>query len=409
MNKSDVSFSDIPDVPGVYRFIGAGKKILYVGKATSLRDRVRSYFVDDIRDVRSPLIEKIISDAVTIEWEETDSVLEALILEAKLIKKHKPIGNTREKDNKSFNYVVITDEEVPRILLVREREIATSVSLPYKVKKIFGPFPQGKVLKEGLKVIRKIFPFYDTSFPITKTLSPAQEKTVTFNRSIGLFPSTDVAAYKKTVRHIALLFDAKKGALLKELEKDMQQYAKEKKFEEAAGVKKKLFALKHIQDITLIREDLKRPSAGFRVEAFDTAHLQGASPRGVMVVLEDGEPKKQLYRTFTIRTAKGGDDLAALAEIIERRAKHDEWTFPDLVVVDGGKTHLTYAQRMLEKVGITAPVVSVVKDEKHRPKSILGDRKLIHTHEADVLLANAEAHRFSISKHRRALRRRSGT
>lgn len=407
MKKSDVSFSDIPDAPGVYSFCDAKKKILYVGKATSLRDRIKSYFIQDLSVVRSPLVAKVIDDAVEVVWEETDSVLEALILEAKRIKQHSPVGNTREKDNKSFNYVGITDEKVPRVLLIRGRELSLGLpTINYQLKTIFGPFPAGKTLKEALKVVRKIFPFYDTKFSMDGALTPAQQKTVAFNRSIGLFPEDTGAAYRRAVRHIELLFDAQKEALITKLEKEMHTHAKAKRFEDASRAKKQLFALRHIQDISLIRDDLKNPISDFRVEAYDVAHLRGDEARGVMVVIEDGEVRKDLYRVFTIKTAKAGDDIAALKEVIERRALHKEWHIPHLVVIDGGRTHLTHAKKALASSGMNVPVVAVVKDERHRPKDILGEGHLARRHEADILLANAEAHRFSISRHRLALRKK---
>src|SRR3990167_10967228 len=118
-NKPD--FSRIPDSPGVYFFLGKNKKVLYIGKATSLRDRTRSYFAGALAEVRSPLIATMVAQAVSIDWRATDSVLEALLLEASLIKTYKPKANTDLKDDKSFNYVVITKEGFPRVLVIRGR------------------------------------------------------------------------------------------------------------------------------------------------------------------------------------------------------------------------------------------------------------------------------------------------
>lgn len=406
MKREDIDFKKLPDTPGVYRFIGARREVLYVGKATSLRDRVKSYFVNDIAEVRSPLIAKIIDDAKKIEWDEADSVLDALILEAKQIKQYQPIGNTDNKDNKSWNYVVITNEAFPRVLITRERELNTKFSKKH-VKELFGPFTSAGSLRAALKIIRKIFPFFDTPFAVDGVLSPAQEKTLRFNQSIGLYPQEfDEKQYKKDIRAIIDLFSAKKDRLIKRLEKEMHTHAKKEEFEEAEMKKRQLFALQHIQDVTLIKEDLKQPTtAEFRVEAYDIAHIRGEAARGVMVAVIDGEAQPKEYRTFTIRNAKGGDDYAALDEIIERRAKHREWPYPKLVVIDGGKAHLNRAKKTLQDNGIDAQVVSVVKDERHRPREILGPGSLTITHEPAILLANTEAHRFAISKHRRAFRK----
>lgn len=407
MKKSDVDFKKLPDEPGVYRFLNENGEILYIGKATSLRDRVRSYFATDIGEIRSPLIAKIVTDSAKVEWDETDSVLEALILEAKLIKKHLPPGNTDQKDNKSFAYLVVTKEKFPRFLVVRERELSGAFA-PNMVKNLFGPFMSAAQLREALKIVRKIFPFYDTPFSVDGALSPSQKKTLSFNRAIGLYPQeTGEKEYAKTVRYLTTLFEGKKASLLKSLEKEMSRAAKDERFEDAAVLRRQVFALTHIRDITLIKEEYKKPdSAEFRIEAYDTAHIRGDSPRGVMAVVVDGEPMKAEYRTFTIRKAKAGDDYAALAEIIERRAKHREWQYPQLVVIDGGAAHLKLAKQYLKYAGIDADVVSVVKDERHRPREILGSPKIAHAHESSILLANAEAHRFSIGRHRRAMRNR---
>lgn len=425
MDKKDINFKNIPDEPGVYRFIGPKREVLYVGKATSLRDRVKSYFQKDIAEIRSPLIAKIVKDAVTVEWDETDSVLEALILEAKSIKKYEPIGNTDNKDNKSWNYVVVTDEKFPRVLVARERELTSKFSNK-TVKHLFGPFPSSGQLRDALKIIRKIFPFFDTPFPILDVghqvygrrtaievtdlgLTSAQEKKIQFNQSIGLYPKEfNEKEYRKTIRAIVDLFSAKKETLIKRLEREMYTLAKKEEFEKAEVKKRQVFALKHIQDVTLVKDDLKKPeTAEFRVEAYDTAHIRGSEPRGVMSVVVDGEVVPSEYRTFTIRNGKAGDDYAALDEIIERRAKHREWPRPMLVVIDGGRAHLNRAKKTLKDVGMDAEVVSVVKDKKHRPREILGPGSITITHEPSILLANAEAHRFAIGKHRKALRKKT--
>lgn len=407
MKKDGVDFKKIPDSPGVYCFVGGKREILYIGKATSLRDRIKSYFSQDLSDVRSPLVAKVVEDAANVEWDVTDSVLEALILEAKLIKKYLPKGNTDLKDNKSFTYLVVTNETFPRFLVVRERELSGAFS-PKLVKKLFGPFMSASQLREALKLVRKIFPFFDTPFPVDGVLSSQKKKTLSFNQSIGLYPKElDSREYAKTVRYITTLFDGKKTSLVQSLEREMKRAAHDERFEDAALLRKQLFALTHIRDITLIRDEFKKPeSASFRIEAYDIAHIRGAEPRGVMAVVVDGEAHPSEYRTFTIRKAKPGDDISALSEVIERRARHAEWPYPHLVVVDGGATHLKHAKQFLKYAGMDADVVSVVKDERHKPREILGAPNVAYAQESSILLANAEAHRFAIGRHRRALRKR---
>jgi excinuclease ABC subunit C len=398
MDRAKVNFSKIPDAPGVY-FFKRGSVVLYVGKATSLRSRVRSYFDGALLVKRGPVVDKAIYDATKVSWEVTDSVLEALLLEARHIRKLKPYGNSQSKDDKSFNYVVITKEELPRVLTVRGRELDAKIGVAMR-KHVFGPFTQGGALKEALKIIRKIFPYFDER--------STQKKTLRFNQSIGVYPEENKAQYQKTIRHIALLFEGKKKALLKSLEREMRVLARAERFEEAEVRKHQVFALTHIRDTALLKDEYRTPDApGFRVEAYDTAHLGGSATRAVMTVVENGEPNKAEYRTFTIRTAKGADDYQALREVLERRFNHPEWAFPKLVVIDGGRAHLKVATEVLTRLKISTEVCAVVKDERHKPREILGKRSTVEAHKVAILLANSEAHRFSIGKHRRALRKSS--
>src|SRR3989344_2496640 len=166
MSAIKKSIQNPPDTPGVYFFRGRGGKILYVGKATSLKSRVRSYFSKDITETRGPLIMELLKQATSVTFEKTDSVLEALILEAHYIKKYQPPYNSIAKDDKSFNYVVLTKEAFPRILMVRGKDLADNLKpKTYKLKTIFGPFPQGLALREAMKLVRKIFPFRDKCTP----------------------------------------------------------------------------------------------------------------------------------------------------------------------------------------------------------------------------------------------------
>lgn len=397
MERETVNFHKIPDTPGVY-FFKRGREVLYVGKATSLRSRVRSYFDGRLLEKRGAVVEKAVRDATHLSWEVTDSVLEALLLEAQYIKKLKPYGNTQEKDDKSFSYVVITKEQLPRVLTLRGRELDSRVA-PQLRRKVYGPFTQGGSLKEALKIIRKIFPYFDER--------SREEKTLRFNQSIGVYPAENQRAYRNTVRHIEYLFEGKKKALLKKLESAMRRAAKAERFEEAAVLRRQVFALTHIRDTALLKDEHRVPlSAGYRIEAYDTAHLGGSATRGVMVVVENGEASTGEYRVFTIRTAKGSDDYQALREVLERRFNHPEWPFPKLIVIDGGSAHLRVAKSVLSLSDNDIEVVAVVKDERHKPKEILGKRATVESHKSSILLANHEAHRFSMSRHRRALRNR---
>ncbi len=409
----------LPDSPGVYIFRGGIRSaILYIGKATSLKSRVASYFRRDLIVTRGPILVGMVESAKSVDFIETDSVLEALILEAALIKKHQPPYNTKEKDNKSFNYVVITQENFPRVMTMRGRELESSTS---SIKYSFGPFPQGSVLREALAIVRKIFPFRDKCSPAylfnqnskvgDKSLQKRLAGKPCFNAQIGLCPGVcsgtiTKAEYAKNIQRIKLFFEGKKKTLISGLERDMKLSAKNLKFEEAGRIKRMIFALNHIQDVALLKADFLRSSgssthesAPIRIEAYDVAHISGTNVVGVMVVLEDGEPKKSEYRKFKIKTSTN-DDNASLLEMLERRFNHAEWPLPNLIVADGGTAQVNTIEKVLSILGHKIPVVGVVKDERHKPKDISGDSSLITTHKSAILLANSEAHRFAIGFHR---------
>ena len=345
---------------------------------------------------------------------------QALVREAALIKKHHPVANAEGKDDSTFLYAIITREEIPRVLTLRGKDIDFKNRKPrFDLKSessrsnlgfraIYGPFPSGAQLQEGLRLIRRIFPFFDTPRPIE------------FNTHIQHYPRIfNAKEYRHTIRHIMLFLSGRGKQLRFALEKEMQQAAREERFEDAAEARRELFALNHIQDVSLIKdENLQSSRPSGRIEAYDTAHLAGTDAIGVMTVVENGAPNKKEYRTFRIRgTMKDlrgpssnerprrslmhNDDIASLKEILSRRLTHSEWPFPKVIVVDGGKAQKKAAESAIVAAGFSIPVVAVVKDEKHHPREIIGARRA-GISEADAVLANAEAHRFSLARHRRA-------
>lgn len=508
MNSQDVKKYNLPDKPGVYFFtrqnfsqknlggLKQGKDVLYVGKATSLSDRVRSYFSADLDVARGPSIVQMVELADGLSFIETDSVLEALILEAAQIKKHRPKYNVRDKDDKSFNFVVITKEDFPRVLLVRGKELAemketkkellsrirvknsdaiqgasgapeqavqsatarermseTSkkrAELLTPIKYEFGPFPYGGELKEALKIVRWIFPYRDKCTPcsviandvlpkplverggkqselgIASSGTPRNDKCrPCFNAQIGLCPGVCSGAmakteYALTIKNLKHLFEGRKKDVIKDLEKQMKEFAAKQEFEKAGGIKRKIFSLNHIQDVALIKHRRTSQDGLFRIEAYDIAHLSGKDTVGVMAVVLDGEIDKASYRKFTIK-GKGPstrlgvnkkvqiNDVENLKEILSRRFNHDEWPLPQLVVLDGGKAQLKAAQNIIKILGLDIPAVSVVKDEFHRPREILSNdsrvKRIAGSHEREIILANSEAHRFAIHFHRQTRRK----
>ncbi len=403
----------LPDTPGVYFFLGRNKKILYIGKATSLRSRVRSYLAKDIEIVRSPLIAQMVGEAVSIDYKPTDSVLEALILEADLIRKFKPEFNTREKDDKSFNCVIITEEPFPIITLARKKDIdfETMMSGGMKLKAVYGPYPEGASIREGLKIIRRIFPYRDEKCQILEKPKPC------FNYQIGLCPGTCMhkvskADYAKTIRNIRLFFSGKKGILVKTLHAEMKEAVKTENFEKAAKMRNQIFALEHIRDISLIKKESIQSevttlqsghviSPAFRMEAYDIAHMGGKNMVGVMVVMEDGEFNKSEYRKFIIRGFDSSHDTGALQEVLRRRLNHGEWRPAQMVVIDGGQAQLNAAAAILTEDRSKAALVSVVKDERHQAREVLGDSIAAVKHQKDIIKLNAEAHRYAIAFHKK--------
>jgi len=397
VKKLTIQIKKLPDAPGVY-FFKRGREILYIGKATSLRDRVRSYFsAPTLEASRGERIVQMLTLATSVDFQTTDSVLEALILESQLIKKHQPKYNAKAKDDKSYLYVVITREEFPRVLMVRGNQCQGS-TLAEKGRTLkFGPFPNASELKEALKIIRKIFPFRDTC--------KLNQSRSCFNYQIGLCPGSCIGAinkinYQKIIQQIKLLFLGRKKVLIRKLTKLMRAAARISDFEQAVVNRDKIFALRHLADVSMLKgpDLMSRRCLDMRIEAYDVAHLAGSEAVGVMVVAEDGEFKKSDYRKFKV--SHGADDLANLREMLARRFAHSEWPLPELLVIDGGLNQARAARAVLARTGHLIPLIAVIKDEHHRPREIIGDQKMATVHRALILRLNHEAHRFAIGFHR---------
>jgi excinuclease UvrABC nuclease subunit len=398
MTSQGLTKLKLPDEPGVYFFM-KGREILYIGKATSLRSRVRSYFATDLIHTRGSHIVDMVFKATTVKYEVTDSVLEALILEANVIKKHQPKYNTKEKDDKSFNYVVITDETIPKVLLIRGREVDIKMKTKtMAMRALFGPYPSGGAIRDGLKIIRRIFPFVDQN--------SIKKDNYEFYKQLGLTPDTQnieaIKLYKERIKHIELFFAGKKKKILETLKKEMLKAAKVQAFEKAGEYKRQIFALEHINDVSLIKNELlTNPSMSrVRIEAYDVAHMSGKNMVGVMTVVIDGEAAPREYKRFIIKTQSGSNDTGALEEILSRRLRHTEWGIPDIIVTDGGVAQKRVGEQVSARYQWNVPVVSVVKDDRHKAREILGEQLLVNKHKSAILLANVEAHRFAIAFHK---------
>lgn len=418
MDIQDFKKINIPEEPGVY-FFKHGREILYIGKATSLKDRVRSYFTSDLIKTRGLLLVDMVAKANSISFETTGSVLEALLKESALIKKYQPYYNTKEKDNKSYYFVAVTDEEYPAVVLIRGRELEKQLEEKTgQYIKTFGPFVSGSQLKEAMGIIRKIFPYRDLG------CKPLQGKPC-FNASIGLCPGvcTGKISSKEYQKQLKTFFTFMTGDVKRvqtEIEKKMLLASKRQHFEEAGSFKKKLYALGHIQDIALLKKGdigstLKHD---IRIESYDIAHMAGKSMVGVMVVSTKEGFQKDQYRIFNIKSVQGSNDPAALREVLERRFEHAEWDFPRIVIVDGNEIQQRVAYDVIQKkFGHMSKkdlpyIVSVVKDDKHKARAVLSHAQSdiqelsdLHVTKEDIVSINAETHRFAIQNFRKKQRK----
>lgn len=395
MNSKIFKKIKIPDKPGVY-FFTKGKDILYIGKATSLKSRTRTYLGKDLIATRGPLLVEMVFHSDKIDWQTTDSVLEALILEVTLIKKYQPKYNTKEKDDKSFNYVVISKEELPIVKIVRGKDLQQNYSVP--ASNIFGPFTNGMQLKEAMKIVRSIFPYLDEY--------SSKKDNYEFYRQVNIAPdltnAEKIKQYQGNIKYIKLFFRGKKKDIMREIKKDMMRAAKAREFERAGELKRQLFALQHINDVALLKNEnfIRNNANAFRIEAYDIAHMSGKNMVGVMTVVENNSAVKSEYKKFKIRSQENANDTGALVEVLKRRLAHTEWLYPNLIAVDGGIAQINAAEGILRPLNIDIPVVSVVKDARHKPKAILGDDQITRKYKSAILLANSEAHRFAIAYHK---------
>lgn len=413
MKKEDFRKYKLPEKSGVYFFLDKKhigkqlpnkKNILYIGKATILKDRVNSYFSKDLIKTRGARLTSMIQNAKDIFYITTDSVLEAIILEAKYIKEFQPFFNVKEKDDKSYSYVVITKEEYPKVLIKRGRDLLMSQDL--NIAKKFGPYVSKSELLEVMKFIRKLFPYRDKC--------NLGEKRGCFNYQLGLCPGICIGViskkdYAKNIHNVEKILNGELSKLIKDLEKEMKTLSKEYKFEEAAKIRNQIDLFNSLKDINFIKkENIYELESSERIESYDISHISGSQRVGVMVVANNREFARNEYRKFKITEGKN-DDLAGLLEVLTRRFKHLEWRMPDIILIDGGKTHLEYIYKAMQSIldsKILAKIrfYAVVKDAKHKARGVLSLSpvdKLKYKNLAEFLiLLNEETHRFAINYHK---------
>jgi len=394
---------NIPLTSGVYLMKNARGKVIYVGKAVSLRKRVQSYFKKSRSAVSKT--DLLVSEIAGIDHIETASEAEALILEASLIKKYAPKYNIELRDDKSYPFIEVTGEAFARIDIVRPHA-------KKKSSKYYGPYVHAGLIREAMTIIRKIFPF--------RTCDPFPKKEC-LDYHIGLCDApcigkTSKREYARNVRHVRLILEGKKDTLYRRLKKDMESSAAAQKFEKAAKIRDQLRAIGALysgtKDINYYKEAeqlqraLNLPRLPERIETFDISNIMGHQAVGSMVSFLNGKPDKKNYRRFHIKSIKGIDDFKMIAEVVRRRyrrLRNEGQVFPDLVVIDGGKGQLSAALAELESLEIDIPVVSLAKREEEvflpgkrnalrLPLDSLGLKLLQRMRD--------EAHRFAISFHR---------
>jgi len=397
----------LPPNPGVYFMYGKGGKLLYVGKATSLRTRVSSYFVRP-QDAR---IAKMVTLIRSIDYEETPTAVEALMLEAKLIKKRQPPYNVMEKDDKSFVHLAFTREAFPQPILIRGYELARTPKRRFM--KVYGPFSSAASVRAALDTLRRSFPW--------TTCKPGRPRPC-FYRHLRLCPGVctgDVSSqdYKKIIRSLCRFFEGGRTAVAREMREDMKKASKAERFEEAAALRNRLYALDHVRDISVI----KRDDAGLeefidifgRIEGYDISNISGQNAVGSMVVFEDGEPRKSEYRIFGIKEVEGPNDVAMMTEVLRRRfarsqgTPEHQWKMPDLVLVDGGVGQLNAAKKVFVEFGLKIPLIGIAKGFDRKQDELVYDKsdyelsRLVHAFKPLLQRLRDEAHRFAISWHRR--------
>lgn len=417
----------LPSSPGVYLMKDRRGKVIYVGKAASLRARVGSYFSRPKDGKTMELVRNIRA----IDYIPAKTVIEALILEARKIKELWPKYNVKEKDDKSFVYLVITKEKYPKLLLMRGHELKNPKSkiLNPKFWKVFGPFISPNALRAGLNILRKIFPWSNCESPKVSTLN---SQLLTFKSCfdyhlkkcpgvcVGAISSKD---YKKNIRGLILFFEGKKEQVIHEFKKEMEAASREQKFEEAAEIRNRLHSLEDIQDISVLTKDMesgiRNQELGIinifgRIEGYDISNISGTSAVGSMVVFKEGEASKNDYRKFRIKTVKGANDVAMLKEVLRRRFRKRgrAWQLPDIVLIDGGVPQVNAAKKVLEEYHLGIPIIGIAKGIDRKKDELIFDKdnpelgRIANQYKNILQQVRDEAHRFAISYYRRMHRKK---
>jgi excinuclease ABC subunit C len=395
---------ELPTSSGVYLYKDALGAVIYVGKANNIRKRVESYFRKETGSLKTDFL---VSKIARVDTVQTASEAEALILEASLIKQYLPKYNIELKDGKTYPFIQITKEEFPLVKLTRLN------TRKYKdiAAEFWGPYVNPSLVREALQIIRKIFPF--------RTCEPFADKLcLYYDLNLCQGPCEDRVSkeeYHRNIRNIKLILDGKKDDLYRSLRLEMEASVRSRDFEGAGRLRDQIRAIGALysgtSDINYFKEaeqlqramDLER--APVRIECFDISNIMGNQSVGSMVSFLNGKPDKNNYRRFRIKTVKGIDDFQMIAEIVRRRytrLQKEVSSFPDLIVIDGGKGQLGAAMKELKALNLSLPIISLAKQEEEI--FIPGKRnslKLSHDSLGLKLLMRVrdEAHRFGLKYH----------
>jgi len=409
MLPSFLDRSKIPHKPGVYIYKNSTGKVVYVGKAIDLYHRVTSYFTSEQTPRTSVLVEEIGS----VETIVVESELEALILEANLIKKYLPKFNVRLMDDKDYLYIGITKDTFPKIITLRKQDLK-------KVKKFFGPFPSSTTVKDTLKRLRRVFPWCN---------GWRGKQRACFYQHIGLCPGPCVGLiskqdYNKIISRFSKFLDGKKEELVSELNSEMKEMSGQQKYEEAGRIKKIIEGIHYLTQVNRTKSYLENPNflddenrqalidlqndLGLdklpeRIEGYDISNIQGKDATGSMVVLTNGEIDKSQYRRFKIHISGRPNDVGMHKEMMKRRLKHKEWPFPDLIIIDGGRGQVRGVQFEILNLKFEIPVFGLAKKQEwfYPPEGEIV--KLPRRSLSLKLLQKLrdESHRFAITYHRK--------
>jgi excinuclease ABC subunit C len=420
---------EFPTTPGVYLMKDAAGRVIYVGKAVNLRSRASSYFAQAAADDRRTA--DLVRAICDIDFIATDSEVDALLLEARLVKDIQPIFNQELKDDKTFPYLELTlREDFPRVEFTRKPHTRGT--------RLYGPFTNAKKLRGAITALQKIFRFRTCALDIDENderwkwfrpclLASINQCTAPCNLRISK------EDYRRDIDRLKLFLDGKKQKLLEEMRADMQEASRALKFEKAGRLRDQLKLLEnlslrgnldeHVQpEVFFI--DPRKGLAGLqkifrlsqpprRIEGVDIAHLGGGETVASLVQFIDGLPFKHGYKRFRIRGVEGIDDFASIREVVGRRLSRlsrEGESFPDILLIDGGIGQLNAALEAMQTIGVTPPLtISLAKQEEeiYVPGEKEPRRLSRHSYALRLLqYIRDEAHRFAQHYHH-LLRRKS--